>query len=185
VLINEQIILKTLVKHDDIINKLAKELNMSGEDLKNFINKIDNKVSLFIDGGARGNPGDSGIGIITVDDKIKKGHYYYIGNSTNNEAEYKALIQGLKLAIFNKKEIIEVFSDSELLCKQITGKYKIKSNTLIPLYKEALGLINKFKSFNIEHIARDKNKEADRLVNIAIDSKTNGEIELTVVSNII
>lgn len=178
--LTEKLILDTLVKHDEILNILALELNISAERLKSFINSLSDKMSIFIDGGSRGNPGESGIGIITVDDRIKKGHYFYIGNATNNEAEYLALIKGLNLAFENNKKAIDVFSDSELLCNQISGSYKIKSKNLLPLYKEAMGLISRFNSFKIEHIPREQNSEADRLVNIAIDSKSDGEIELTV-----
>ena len=133
-----------------------------------------------VDGGARGNPGESGIGIVLTDSKEKTGYYYYTGHSTNNEAEYKALVKGLQLALSKKKDYIEIFTDSQLISNQINGKYKVKNQNLKKYYDEAVLLINNFKSFAINHIPREKNKEADRLANIAMDSKSNGEVELAV-----
>lgn len=180
--LSESLILETLLKHEDILRILALDLNIHVDKLKDYIKGVTNKVSVFIDGGSKGNPGEAGIGIVSVDNKAKIGRYYYIGNATNNEAEYLALIKALNLALEDNKKSIEIYCDSELLCNQITGSYKIRSKKLLPLYKEAMRLINNFNSFSIEYIPREKNKEADKLVNIAIDSRSDGEIELTVAS---
>lgn len=135
---------------------------------------------LFIDGGSRGNPGESGIGIVIQSKSQKKGFYFYTGISTNNEAEYKALIKGLKISISNGLKNLNVFSDSELLCKQINGLYKVKSDSLKNYYSEATGLIKRLNNFSIDYIPRKENKEADKLANIAMNLKKNGEMELAV-----
>ncbi len=135
---------------------------------------------LFVDGGARGNPGESGIGVVIESKGYKNGFYFYTGISTNNEAEYNALIKALKIAVSKGLKKVIVYSDSELICNQINGSYKVKSDTLKVLYKQAKNLIDKFNNFSINHIPRTKNKEADKLANIAMDSKKNGEIEFTV-----
>ena len=135
---------------------------------------------LFIDGGSRGNPGESGIGIVIQSKSQKKGFYFYTGLSTNNEAEYKALIRALKISITNGLKNLNIFSDSELLCNQINGTYKVKSDTLKNFHKEATNLIKKVNTFSINYIPRTKNKEADKLANIAMNLKKNGEVDLTV-----
>lgn len=128
------------------------------------------KVSLFTDGAARGNPGPAGIGIV-----IKKGHELlletsaYLGKTTNNVAEYLALIRGLEEALLLGAKEVECFSDSELLVKQITGEYKVKNEGLIPLHYHLKSLINKFKHFAITHKVREENKHADDLANCGID----------------
>ena len=136
--------------------------------------------NLFIDGGSRGNPGESGIGIVIQSKSQKKGFYFYTGVSTNNEAEYKALIRALKISITNGLKNLKVYSDSELLCNQINGTYKVKSDTLKNFYKEVTNLIKKVNTFSINYIPRAKNKEADKLANVAMNLKKNGEVELTV-----
>ena len=127
------------------------------------------KVEIYVDGAARGNPGAAGIGIV-----IKKGSKIlleasaFIGKTTNNVAEYLALIRGLEEAmVLNAKEV-NCFSDSELLVKQINGEYKVKNEGLTPLHYHAKSLINKFKTFKISHTYREENKEADKLANAAL-----------------
>jgi len=128
------------------------------------------KVSLFSDGAARGNPGPAGIGIV-----VKKGHELlleasaYIGKTTNNVAEYLALIRGLEEALLLGATEIECFSDSELLVKQIHGEYKVKNEGLVPLHFHLRSLIKKFKHFSISHKVREENKHADELANCGID----------------
>lgn len=125
----------------------------------------------FIDGGARGNPGPAGAGALIQGPKpveISK----FLGTTTNNVAEYTALLLVLKEAISQGYTSLEVYTDSELLARQMQGKYKVKNANLKVLHQEALTLLPKFKSFTINHVYRENNKEADRLVNEAIDANT-------------
>ena len=129
------------------------------------------KIILNTDGGARGNPGPSGIGVVLKDEagKLLKAQGEYIGTATNNEAEYKALILGLKLASELKAVEILVRMDSELIVRQMQGVYKIKDEKLKKLAQEVFGLGNNFKNIVFVHVPREKNSEADALVNEAID----------------
>lgn len=136
------------------------------------------KIIIYIDGGSRGNPGPSAIGAVFCNQKGQKIKEYseYLGEATNNEAEYKACIFALKKfkALFGKKLAkntdIEIKSDSELLVKQLSGKYKILDPKIQLLFLEVWNLKLDFKKINFKSIPRDKNKEADRLVNEALDA---------------
>lgn len=129
-----------------------------------------NSAELYTDGGARGNPGPAGIGVVlkvkSKKSKVKK----YIGKATNNQAEYQALLAGLELAQSNGVDELKVFMDSELIVKQMQGEYRVKNPDLKPLFAQALALTNKFISVSWHHIPREKNKAADKLVNEAIDN---------------
>lgn len=134
---------------------------------------------LYIDGASRGNPGEAGIGILIKDfhgERILTVSKY-IGVTTNNRAEYTALLEGLKavsgLSTVNpgmKRFGLKVFSDSELLVRQLKGQYKVRDTNLKELYQKVSVLLKEFKDPEIIHISRDYNKEADRLANEAIDS---------------
>jgi ribonuclease HI len=127
---------------------------------------------IFTDGGARGNPGPAGIGVVIQDDKNKTlaEHKQYIGEATNNVAEYKALILALEKATALGAEHLEIKMDSELVVRQMQGRYKIKEPTLQLLAEQVVKLKNNFKLINFKHIRRELNKEADKLVNSAIDA---------------
>lgn len=129
------------------------------------------KIILNTDGGARGNPGPSGIGVVLKDEtgKLLKAQGEYIGIATNNEAEYKALILGLKLAQNLQALEILVKMDSELIVRQMQGVYKIKDQKLKKLAQEVFELKNGFQNVVFVHVPREKNSEADALVNEAID----------------
>jgi ribonuclease HI len=134
------------------------------------------KLIINTDGGARGNPGPAGIGVVIGDESGKViGHYkQYIGEATNNVAEYKALILALIEAgkiLKLKSEILnlEIRMDSELIVRQMQGRYKIKDSGLKLLAEEVFRLIKNFPIVNFVHIPREQNKEADKLVNEAID----------------
>ncbi len=134
------------------------------------------KLTINTDGGARGNPGPAGIGVVIADDtgKIIGRHKQYIGEATNNVAEYKALILALEQAQeISKSKFpisnLEIRMDSELIVRQMQGRYKIKEPTLKLLAAEALTLIKNFKNVAFSHVPREQNKPADRLVNAAID----------------
>jgi len=138
------------------------------------------KITIYTDGGARGNPGPSAIGVvISQEGQIVKKYGEYIGEGTNNQAEYKAVIFALKKVkqLFGKQKAkeaeIDVFSDSELLVKHINHQYKIKEGELQSLFLEVWNLMLDFKQINFKHTRREKNKEADEMVNQALDEKAN------------
>jgi len=137
-----------------------------------------NKITIFTDGGARGNPGPAGIGIVIEGlSSGKKKFGEYIGETTNNEAEYRALIVALqklkKLAGKEKLEQIDCYADSELMIKQLNGEYKVKDTNLRGLFMEVLKLKPELKaSISFHHIKRAKNTEADELVNRILDKET-------------
>ncbi|MBI5326856.1 MAG: ribonuclease HI family protein [Deltaproteobacteria bacterium] len=129
--------------------------------------------NIYVDGASRGNPGDAGVGVViaTGSGKVLKEIEKYLGKATNNVAEYQALILALKEAKALGVEAINIFADSELMVKQIKGEYKVKSAGLLPLYREAKALLIEFSRYDIIHINRERNTEADRLANQAIDAK--------------
>lgn len=124
-----------------------------------------------MDGGARGNPGPAGVGVVILDDKGKriKEVSKYIGETTNNVAEYNALLYGLEEALILRVDEIKINLDSELVAKQLTGEYRVKDLSLKPLFERALNMLKGFKNYEVKHIEREKNKEADKLVNRAIN----------------
>ena len=126
------------------------------------------KIEVFCDGASRGNPGEAGIGVVirSHEKKILLEVSDYIGKTTNNIAEYMALIKGLEEALLLGASEASFFCDSELLVKQINGEYKVKNEGLKPLYLHALSLIKKFK---IQHTFREKNIHADELANRGIE----------------
>ena len=130
---------------------------------------------LFIintDGGARGNPGPAGIGVVICDgdNQVIAKHKAYIGEATNNVAEYKALILALEQAVRLGSTDIIINMDSELVVRQMQGKYKIKEPQLKLLAAEVFKLSNGFAKISFIHVPREKNKQADKLVNEAIDA---------------
>ncbi|MDD5423606.1 MAG: ribonuclease HI family protein [Candidatus Omnitrophica bacterium] len=130
------------------------------------------KVFIYTDGGSRGNPGPAGVGVVIMDDKKKKKikeMCKYIGEATNNTAEYSALICGLEEAIMLNADEIVVYMDSELVAKQLSGEYRVKNADIKPLFEKAVDILKKFKSFEIKYIERSKNKEADKLANKAMN----------------
>ncbi len=124
-----------------------------------------------IDGGARGNPGPAGYGVSITDGSGKKVAELseFLGNQTNNFAEYSGLLAALEYAIAHGHKSLQVVSDSELLVKQMKGIYRVKSESLIDIYREAKDLIRKLDSFSVRHVLRAQNKDADRLANVAMD----------------
>lgn len=131
------------------------------------------KAKLFTDGGARGNPGPAGLGaaLYDINDKLISINAEYGGEITNNQAEYLALIMGVKLAIKEGVKELDVFMDSELVVKQIKGEYRIKDEKMQSLKLELDKQLKKLQSVSFTHVKRDKNKIADKLVNIVLDSK--------------
>lgn len=136
------------------------------------------KVIIFVDGGSRGNPGPSAVGFVFCNEKCQvfKDYSEYLGeNITNNEAEYRGVVLALKKfkAIFGNKLAknteIELRSDSELLINQLNGEYKILDEKIQPLFLEIWNLRIDFKKVKFKLISREKNQEADRLVNQILD----------------
>ena len=122
----------------------------------------------FVDGGARGNPGPAGIGAI-IDGPCPVAISTYIGEATNNVAEYSALIAVAKAGVEKGYASLDIFADSELMVRQIKGIYKVKDAKLKTLYLEAQKYLQQLKTFTITHIPREQNSRADKLVNEAID----------------
>jgi ribonuclease HI len=125
----------------------------------------------YSDGGARGNPGPAGYGVVVQDQTGKKvaALSEYLGHQTNNVAEYQGLIGALEYATSNGHKALKVISDSELLVKQIKGIYRVKNSALQDLHARAKELIAQLDWFSIGHVLRGKNQEADELANAAMD----------------
>ncbi len=130
------------------------------------------KAILHTDGGARGNPGPAGIGVVLHDrdgnvlGEIARG----IGETTNNVAEYTALVEGLELALDKGVTELEIFVDSELVAAQVKGEWKIKNDRLRALAVRARSLIDRFDRATISHVRRDRNADADKLANQGMDA---------------
>jgi len=131
----------------------------------------DKFLQAYIDGGARGNPGPAGYGVLLQDHSGRRvaALSEYLGHQTNNFAEYSGLIASLDYALAHDWRALKVISDSELMVRQIRGIYKVKSPALQELYAKAKQLIHKLDWFEIQHVLREKNREADRLANEAMD----------------
>ncbi len=138
------------------------------------VNRDDARHHLYTDGGARGNPGPAGIGavLLTASGDVVEELADFIGKATNNVAEYQALLAGLELALDRGVERLDVFLDSELVVRQVNGRYKVKDAGLKPLHAQACLLLSRFHEVDVKHVRREQNAEADRLVNEAIDAAT-------------
>jgi ribonuclease HI len=126
------------------------------------------------DGGARGNPGPAGYGVVIQDQAGRKvaALSEYLGHQTNNFAEYQGLIAALEYAVEHGPKALKLVSDSELLVRQIKGIYKVKNSTLQELHGRAKELIAQLEWFSIDHALREHNREADELANAAMDKGT-------------
>ncbi len=136
-------------------------------------------VRIYTDGGARGNPGPAGLGaaIHTMHSDGSEGETIatvseYLGKTTNNQAEYKAIIRGLERAKELGAETVEMVMDSELAVKQLNGEYRVRNPDLAKRFLEVNTLKVQFKQVTFRHVRREYNKEADALVNAAIDEAT-------------
>ena len=129
------------------------------------------KAILYVDGAARGNPGPAGIAAVIQDEGGNPIASFSrrIGSATNNQAEYQALIAGLEKVVNLGIREVEVRSDSELVVRQLSGRYRVKNAALKPLYQRVKQLLSSIESFTISHIPRERNVEADRLANRALD----------------
>lgn len=128
-------------------------------------------LRLYTDGAARGNPGPAGLGVVIEDEQglRLRGLCRYIGRATNNQAEYLAVIEGLKAVADWQPERLEVYLDSKLVVEQLGGRYRVKNGTLAPLHRQASELLRRFPQVAVTHVPREQNKGADALANKAID----------------
>lgn len=130
------------------------------------------------DGGSRGNPGPSGIGVVIEDvesGEVLEEHYRYLGTTTNNQAEYQAVILGLGRCVELGATSVEVLADSELLIRQANGEYRVKNPDLQLRFQEMRALVVKIGRVIFKHVYREANKRADALANRAMDEKSSGE----------
>lgn len=129
-----------------------------------------------IDGGARGNPGPAAYGVVVRNSKgeVLAELSEYLGLQTNNYAEYSGLLAALEYAVGEKHPSLKIFSDSELLVRQMQGRYKVNNLALQELFGRAQSLVRKLQHFSIEHVLRERNKDADRLVNKVLDERARG-----------
>jgi ribonuclease HI len=135
------------------------------------------RLIIYIDGASKGNPGRAGAGILITNGEGKKISEVsrYLGHKTNNEAEYWALLLGLREAGRLEGESVQIFTDSELVERQMNGLYRVKDLNLRALHKRVLQNVRRFSSFEIRSIPREENKEADRLANQAIERRMTRE----------
>jgi ribonuclease HI len=131
------------------------------------------RVVLYVDGGARGNPGPSGVGVVIAgpDGEELARANDYIGIATNNAAEYRALLLGLEKARALGAREVEIVNDSELIARQVGGEYRVKSPDLRPLHERAMNALRAFDRWSIRSVPRAQNELADGLVNEAIDAR--------------
>lgn len=131
------------------------------------------RLTVYVDGASRGNPGPSAIGVAIEDEKggPQVRISSYIGETTNNQAEYAALITGLREATRLKAEHVDIKTDSELMVRQVQGSYRVRNANLRPLFDEVKQRLASFRSFTISHIPRSQNGTADALANQALDTR--------------
>ncbi len=129
------------------------------------------RLTVNVDGGARGNPGPAAIGVVLRDDggEVVAEVGERIGRATNNVAEYRALLRGIELAAEHGAEQIELIGDSELVVRQVEGRYKVKDAGMRELHTEVKRALAGFDGWSIRHVKRAQNADADRLVNQALD----------------
>jgi len=135
------------------------------------------KLIIHTDGGARGNPGPAGLGVYVTDaeGRVVLEHCRYIGETTNNQAEYRAVIDALEHAQQLGGAELEFYLDSELVVRQLNHQYKVRDADLAPLFMRVWNLSTGFRKVTFTHVRREANKDADRLVNQAIDRHLRGE----------
>ncbi|MFH1355388.1 MAG: ribonuclease HI family protein [Candidatus Omnitrophota bacterium] len=130
------------------------------------------EIEIYIDGASKGNPGPSGIGVVICQDgETIRNLSRYIGDATNNVAEYTALIYALEEALILKAEVLKINSDSQLLCRQLNKVYKVKNPNILILYNQARHLLSGFKRVLINNIPRSDNRGADKLASKAVKEK--------------
>lgn len=180
-------LLRDVYRYLDRNTLLRKYPDMSEDDLRDFFRRLDSRIPqvqapvqecsgegavvLNADGGSRGNPGKAGYGFVLADasGKLLCERGGFIGQATNNEAEYAGLLAGIEAARESGAKKLLIRLDSELLVRQLQGTYKVKSRNLMPLFMKARRLLEGFESWRIEHVRRELNSRADELANEAMD----------------
>lgn len=156
--------------------KLAEEIDkiVSGVDVKSSKLETLKRAKLFTDGGSRGNPGPSAVAyaLLNSDDIVVKKNFEYLGETTNNQAEYKGLLLGLEASKEMGVLNLEVYMDSLLVVNQVKGLFKIKNQELLPLTQKVKELSSQFETISFTHVPREMNKIADQLVNDCLDQNT-------------
>jgi ribonuclease HI len=133
------------------------------------------RFTVNVDGGARGNPGPAAIGVVLrADGEVLEEVGETIGEATNNVAEYRALLRGIELAAARGASELELIGDSELVVRQVEGRYKVKNACMKELHEEVKQALRGFDSWSIRHVRRGENADADRLVNQALDGALDG-----------
>ncbi len=158
---------------DNLNSILTSEIFSKTQSLDDEKKEAVAEVFLYTDGASRGNPGHAGAGFYLEDGEhrqLEEG-FGYLGMATNNIAEYRALLLGLKAAFKYRPDRLHVFMDSELAVRQIRGEYKVKNEGIRIYYNQVLKQMEKFSSWDIQHIPRSRNQIADRLANTAIDER--------------
>lgn len=130
-----------------------------------------NEARAWIDGASRGNPGEAGFGVVFEVDGETHEIAGFLGRTTNNVAEYAALVAALSFAEHRGFENLTLFSDSQLLVRQLNGAYKVKAPHLVPIFLRVLKLRRSISGLEIRHLPREQNRRADRLANVAIDER--------------
>jgi ribonuclease HI len=130
------------------------------------------RAAAWVDGASRGNPGEAGFGLLFRNDDLCDEVCGFLGRTTNNVAEYAGLIAALTLASRSGVDRLVVHSDSQLLVRQLRGEYRVKAPHLVPIFLKVLQLRRRLAAFEIRHVPREENREADRLANLAIDQRT-------------
>jgi dinuclear metal center YbgI/SA1388 family protein len=151
---------------------LTAEIEEAVAALPTMHNHNDDHALLYVDGGSRGNPGPAAIGgrLLNSEGELEEEFSDTIGTATNNVAEYQALVTGLELALDRKVRKLTVHCDSELVCRQLTGQYKVKDATMREYHSQATVLLSQFQEVEIKCVRREENAHADRLVNEALDA---------------
>ena len=133
------------------------------------------RLTVNVDGGARGNPGPAAIGVVVRESgEVIAEVGEKIGETTNNVAEYKALLKGIELAATHGASELELLGDSQLIVRQVEGRYKVKNAGMKELHEEVKRALRDFDSWSIRHVRRAENADADRLVNEALDGVLDG-----------
>ena len=134
-------------------------------------------VVIHVDGGARGNPGPAAVAAVATaaDGDVLAERSAYIGEATNNVAEYRAVLLGLELARELGARTVEVVNDSELVARQVGGQYRVKNAALRPLFEETMAALRRFNAWSMRNVRREHNERADELVNQALDGAASGQ----------
>lgn len=176
-------VLAALADTLDIPGVLAR-FHLTPEDLREILQEAATSLGegevgtwrLYVDGASRGNPGPAGAGAVLLDPagRIVEEASRFLGRATNNVAEYQALLLGLELARRHGVKHLDIFADSELLVRQLTGRYQVRSARLKPLVQTARQALADFRAWRLTHLPRQQNQAADRLANAAIDRAAAG-----------